>query len=104
LPDTFSSTSPRNGTAFAGARACDKPARVPDAGIRGIRARENKDRLVVLPRPSRLKPGDQVRVVSGLLQGQIGTLAGLNSHERVTVLLRTLGRTILRVEDIEAVR
>ena len=83
--------------------AGESPARVPDVVIDGIRARENRAGLVVLPRASRLKPGDQVRVVAGLLEGQLGVLVGLRGHERAEVLLTMLGRTTLPAAEIERV-
>jgi transcription antitermination factor NusG len=80
----------------------EQPARVPDAVIDGIRAHE-RNGLVVLPRASRLKPGDQVRVVAGLLEGQLGVLVGLRGQARAEVLLTMLGRMTLPMADIERV-
>jgi len=45
----------------------------------------------VLPRSRGFVPGMRVRVVSGLLQNQIGLLGTLRPHERVLVLLHLLG-------------
>jgi transcription antitermination factor NusG len=61
--------------------------------------------LVILPERSTLKPGDQVRVLAGPLQGQLGLYAGQRPHERVLVLLALLGgqRVELAREAIEAV-
>jgi transcriptional antiterminator RfaH len=66
------------------------PAKVPDAVIAEIKSRE-KNGLVELPRPRGLAPGTRVRVISGLLQNQIGLLGALRPHERVLVLLQMLG-------------
>ena len=66
------------------------PARVPDAVINEIKSRE-RNGFVVLPRSRGFVPGMRVRVVSGLLQNQIGLLGTLRPHERVLVLLHLLG-------------
>jgi transcriptional antiterminator RfaH len=80
-----------------------QPARVPDAVITGIRARE-RGGLVELPRRS-LKPGDRVQILQGPLARQIGLFAGMRAHERVAVLLEILGgrqRVTLARVDVEA--
>jgi transcription antitermination factor NusG len=81
-----------------------KPARVPDAIIAGLRAREGADGLIELPRPPGLKRGDAVRVIHGPLQGLLGLYEGMKPHERVAVLLQFLGsqqRTVLPANAIE---
>jgi transcriptional antiterminator RfaH len=67
-----------------------RPARVADGVISEIRARE-RNGLVELPRREGLKVGDQVRVLVGPLQGQLGLYQGQRPHERVLVLLALLG-------------
>jgi len=67
-----------------------RPARVSDSVIAEIRGRE-RGGLVELPRRDGLKAGDQVRVLAGPLQGQLGLYAGQRSHERVLVLLALFG-------------
>jgi transcriptional antiterminator RfaH len=67
-----------------------KPARVPDAIIAEIKARE-RDGLIELPKPPGLQRGDAVRVVLGPLQGLLGLYEGMKPHERVAVLLQILG-------------
>jgi transcriptional antiterminator RfaH len=79
------------------------PARVPDAVIAGIRARE-RGGLVELPRRP-LVPGDRVQILQGPLAGQIGLFAGMRAHERVAVLLEILGgrqRVTMARGDVEA--
>jgi transcriptional antiterminator RfaH len=66
-----------------------RPARVPDAVITGIRARE-RGGLVELPRRP-LASGDRVQILQGPLAGQIGLFAEMRAHERVAVLLEILG-------------
>jgi transcriptional antiterminator RfaH len=80
------------------------PAHVPDSVIDEIRSRE-RGGLVELPRRDGFKAGDQVRVVAGPLQGQLGLYAGQRSHERVLVLLSLLGgqqRVELPKDAVEA--
>ena len=82
------------------------PARVPDAVIGEIRARE-RGGFVELPKVHGLAPGMRVRVVSGPLSEQIGMLAVLRPHERVLVLLQLLGgqqRVELARSSVEAIQ
>jgi transcription antitermination factor NusG len=79
------------------------PVRVPDAVIAEIRSRERRG-LVELPKPS-LRRGDRVRVVRGVLERQLGLVAGMRAHERVAVLVSLLGsprQVTLPVRDVEA--
>jgi transcriptional antiterminator RfaH len=76
------------------------PAKAPDVIIDELRSRE-KHGFVVLPRAPRMKPGDHVRIINGLLMGQIGTLGALRPNERVEVLLAVIGRATLPAADIE---
>jgi transcription antitermination factor NusG len=78
------------------------PSRVSDILIASLKASE-KAGLVVLPRQSRLKPGDRVRVTGGLLEGQIGILAGLDGRDRATILLGAL-RAVVPQAGIELAR
>ena len=66
----------------------DEPAHVPDDIIAEIRSRERND-FVELPR-KRLRPGDRVQIISGLLAGRRGRYTGA-SHRHVKVLLQMLG-------------
>jgi transcriptional antiterminator RfaH len=82
------------------------PAKVPDAVIAELRARE-KNGLVELPRRSGFKPGDKVRVLHGPLVGQLGLFAGMKGSERILILLSMLGslqRVELAKDSIEAAR
>jgi transcriptional antiterminator RfaH len=81
----------------------DGPARVPDAVIDGLRARE-RGGVVQLPEPPGLRPGDPVKVVSGLLMGATGLFAGMRGSDRVAVLLTFLGTqraAVLPTTDVE---
>jgi transcription antitermination factor NusG len=81
------------------------PAVVADSVIDEIRSRE-RGGLVELPRRDGLKVGDQVRVVTGALQGQLALFQEQRAHERVLVLLTMLGgqqRVVLPKSDVEVV-
>ena len=83
----------------------EEPAHVPDAVIAELRGRE-RNGLIELVKPRGLRPGTKVRIVDGLLCGQVGLLAGLRAHERVLVLLQLLGgqqRVELARSAIEAI-
>jgi transcriptional antiterminator RfaH len=72
----------------------ERPAKVPDAVIADLRARE-RDGLVRLPPPPKaiaaFAAGDELRVRSGPFTGLYGLYAGMAPRERIFVLLRMLG-------------
>jgi transcriptional antiterminator RfaH len=70
--------------------AGDGPARVPDSVISEIRSRE-RDGLVELAKPPRLRRGDQVRIVRGPFREHLALYEGQTARERVAVLLQLLG-------------
>jgi transcription antitermination factor NusG len=83
-----------------------EPAHVPDELIESIRQRE-VDGAVELPQRPGLKPGDQVRVVAGVLSGHLAIFVDMRPRERVEILLQLLGgeqRVTLAKKDIEVVR
>jgi transcription antitermination factor NusG len=86
--------------------AADGPAKVPDAIIDGLRARE-QDGCVMLPEEEpRLRAGDPIRVTSGLLMGATGLFAGMRPQQRVEVLLTFLGSqrsAVLQASAVERV-
>ena len=73
--------------------AGERPSLVPDFIIRELRAREDKQGYVRLPR-RRLHPGQPVRITAGSLLGQCGIHEGSSSHERIRILLELLGRKV----------
>jgi transcriptional antiterminator RfaH len=80
-----------------------QPAKVPDAVIDEIRARERNGVLEVPRR--QLKTGDQVRILAGPFQGHFAIYSGMSGPERVSVLLHILGaatRVSLASKDVEA--
>jgi transcriptional antiterminator RfaH len=78
------------------------PARVPDAVVAEIRARE-RGGLVELPPLPRPRPGDKVRVTAGIFTGRLALYDGMRGSERVAVLLGVLGRVVLPADAIEPV-
>jgi transcriptional antiterminator RfaH len=80
------------------------PAVVADSVIDEIKSRE-RNGLIELPRRDGLRAGDQVKILQGPLQGQLGLYVGQRPHERVLVLLALLGgqqRVELPKEGVEA--
>jgi transcription antitermination factor NusG len=74
----------------------EKPAFVSEDYITGLRAREDKDGLIVLGQ-SKFKHGSKVQVKAGPFAFQNGLFDGVSSHDRVFILLSMLG-TQRRVE------
>jgi transcriptional antiterminator RfaH len=66
------------------------PARVPDAAIAAIHARE-RNGAVELPRAPRFRRGDKVRITDGPFREHLALYDGQAPHERVAVLLLLLG-------------
>jgi transcriptional antiterminator RfaH len=81
----------------------DGPARVPDGVVDAIRARE-RNGYVVLDERVGLRPGDPIKVTSGLLSGATGLFSGMRGPERCAVLLACLGVAVLPMGSVEAVR
>jgi transcriptional antiterminator RfaH len=80
----------------------DRPARVPDKVIAELRGRE-RNGLVELPPPPRLKRGDRVLVRRGPFADRLGLYDSQAPHERVAILLTWLGsqrRVELPVADV----
>jgi transcriptional antiterminator RfaH len=80
-----------------------RPAAIPDGVIAALKARE-RGGLIELPKPSRFRPGDKVRVLYGPLIGVTGLYAGMKPRQRVEVLLAILGgqRVTLAADAVEA--
>jgi transcriptional antiterminator RfaH len=75
---------------------CIFPAKIDDRIIVELQKRE-RNGLVKLPQPPRLRRGQRVRVTSGPMQGQLGIYEGMTSKDRERVLLDLLGRQV-RIE------
>jgi transcriptional antiterminator RfaH len=67
----------------------ERPARVPDAVIAEIRARERNGAVELPPRPD---PGDRVTVLRGPFRDRPALYAGMSGPDRIAVLLHLLGR------------
>jgi transcriptional antiterminator RfaH len=66
------------------------PAHVPDGVIAELRSRE-RNGLVELAKPRRLRRGDQVRILHGPFREHLALFDGQAPHARVAVLLQLLG-------------
>jgi len=80
------------------------PAKVPDAVIAEIKSRE-RGGLVELPRRTKFRSGDRVRVLHGPFIGHVGLYEGMKARQRVEVLLAILGgssRVTLPKDAVEA--
>jgi transcription antitermination factor NusG len=80
-----------------------RPASVPDSEVERWRRLQGADGYVRLPKPPKapsLRRGDRVRVVRGILAGQVALYDGMRGSERVAVLLSLLGRVELPRRDI----
>src|SRR5262245_1151969 len=84
---------------------CGVPVRVPDGVLDDIRKREVGG-LIELPRSTKFRSGERLRVTQGPLAGHVGLYAGMRPRERVEVLLAILGgsqRVTLAADAVEAV-
>jgi transcriptional antiterminator RfaH len=80
------------------------PAKVPDAIVAELRARETRGVIELPPAPG-IRRGDPVRVLDGPFQGLSGLYAGSKPRQRVEVLLKLLGsaqRVQLAASAVEA--
>jgi transcriptional antiterminator RfaH len=73
--------------------AGDQPAKLKDKIVESIMARE-RGGIVKLPDPSRLRPGQQVRIKRGSFEGHVGIYQGMGPRDRERVLLELLGRSV----------
>lgn len=74
----------------------EKPAFIADDYIAGLKAREDKDGIIVLG-TSKFGKGDKVQVKNGPFAFTNGLFDGVSSHDRVFILLSVLG-TQRRIE------
>jgi transcriptional antiterminator RfaH len=80
----------------------EQPAAIPSDVIQAIKAREDSQGLVGLPRKPRFAPGDTVRIIDGVFSSCLGLFEGMPDRERVAVLLELLGRKVRVFIDEEA--
>ena len=67
------------------------PARVSNAIIAELRAREGIDGLIQLQARPRFQRGDRIRITRGALTGQLAIFAGMRPRQRCEVLFNILG-------------
>ena len=80
-----------------------RAARVPDALVQALKAREDEDGVQVLPRRG-LKAGERVRIVEGPMAGYEAVYQARSGQARVIVLLEIAARTAavsVREDDVE---
>ena len=78
------------------------PARVPDAVIADLKARETGG-LIDLPRPPKFRPGDRLRIIHGPFAGHVGLYAGEAARARRGLARdsRRLPRVTLAADAVE---
>jgi transcriptional antiterminator RfaH len=72
----------------------DHPAKLRDEIVNAIKAKE-KNGLVKLPEPKRIRIGSKIRIIRGSFGGHIAIFQGMSGHERSKVLLALLGRKVM---------
>lgn len=79
--------------------ADDKPARITPAELHFLKSLEDDKGVIVLP--IRYRVGDRVRFVAGkrYLLGMTGIVRGTTAKGRVDVLLRILGRHVVKTVE-----
>ena len=70
----------------------DRPSPVPPGIVEAIRARENAEGLVEIVEPCPYTEGEVVEITQGALADQTGIFKCGDDTQRVTLLLRLLGR------------
>ena len=73
----------------------ESPARLADAIVDAIRAREDTSGLVCVDLPPQFCKGQRIQLVSGTFADHFGLFQGMAAHERVMVLLSLLGRDVV---------
>jgi transcriptional antiterminator RfaH len=71
-----------------------EPAAVPDRVMADLQASQDEYGFIHLDAPSRLAPGDKVRVLQGAFSSCVGLFEGATADQRVAVLLDLLGRKV----------
>jgi transcriptional antiterminator RfaH len=72
----------------------DRPAPVPISVFDALKHREDANGLIQLDHKPRFSPGEKVCVLEGAFQDCLGLYEGMDSNERVTILLDLLGRKV----------
>ena len=85
----------------------EKPLKVPSDVLRMLRSREDEHGFVRLGVRSTVKAGDEVHIIDGALGNLFATVKEIHGLDRVTLLLRLMGRQVsvnTSLERISAVR
>jgi transcriptional antiterminator RfaH len=72
----------------------EQPAKLKDEIVNAIKAKE-KNGVVKLPEPKRIKRGDKIRIVRGSFGGHLAIFEGMSGNDRSRVLLDLLGRKVV---------
>jgi transcriptional antiterminator RfaH len=71
-----------------------RPAALPEGVVEAIRGRESADGLVHDDQLRRMRPGDRVAIAEGPLADSDALFEAADGRNRVTVLMRMLGRRV----------
>ena len=81
----------------------DKPIPVPQNVITILKSCEDENCLIKFVGQSRFDPGDEVQILDGAFGDSIGVIKEKYSHDRVTLLLKMMGRQIRVNTSIERI-
>jgi len=84
--------------------AGEHPLTAPNWVIEELRMRENKQGFVTGLGTDGMKPGQQVRIISGPFSDQLGIFDGLSDSQRVAVLLDVMGRQVRAKIPVNSIR
>jgi transcription antitermination factor NusG len=72
----------------------EKPLKVPSDILRILRDREDENGFVRLGAGSPVNEGDEVKIIDGALGNLVAIVKEIHSLDRVTLLLRLMGRQV----------
>jgi transcriptional antiterminator RfaH len=72
----------------------DHPAKLKDEIVNAIKMKE-RNGVVKLPEPKRIKRGDKIRIIRGSFDGHLAIFDGMSGNDRSRVLLDLLGRKVV---------
>lgn len=70
----------------------DYPAAVPNGIVKGLKSQEITDSIVPVSSLLTFAKGDKVLILDGAFKDQIATVEMLDANQRVSILLRFMGR------------
>lgn len=68
-----------------------KPQTLPSSFIDSLKALENEDGFIEIQLPNKLRPGTSIRINQGGFEGQVGKIIGMDTNERIKILINILG-------------